>query len=94
MVQIGFEMEAGGCPPLNINAMRAISVKSYLKGLNIEMHYLKLKTSYFKDMFTIIFGFMVHTGAEKTALVKMCLKQLFFIGIPHTIRNHEKFKNT
>ncbi len=24
-------MEAGDCPPLNINAMRAISVKSYLK---------------------------------------------------------------
>ena len=24
-------MEPGDCPPLNINAMRAISVKSYLK---------------------------------------------------------------
>ncbi len=24
-------MEAGDCPPLNINAMLAISVKSYLK---------------------------------------------------------------
>ncbi len=29
-VQIGLKMEAGGCPPLNINSMRAISVKSYL----------------------------------------------------------------
>ncbi len=30
-VQIGLKTEAGDCPPLNINAMRAISVKSYLK---------------------------------------------------------------
>ncbi len=26
-------MEAGDCPSLNINAMRAISVKSYLKNV-------------------------------------------------------------
>ncbi len=30
-VQIGLKMEAGDCPPLNLNAMRAVSVKSYLK---------------------------------------------------------------
>ncbi len=30
-VQIGLKMETGDCPPLNINAMCAISVKSYLK---------------------------------------------------------------
>ncbi len=29
-VQIGLQMEPGDCPPLNINAMRAISVKSFL----------------------------------------------------------------
>ncbi len=28
-------MEAGDCPPLNINAMRAISVKSYLIQLRL-----------------------------------------------------------
>ena len=33
-VQIGLKMEAGDCPPLNINAMSAISVKSYLKILH------------------------------------------------------------
>ncbi len=27
-------MEAGDCPPLNINAMQVISVKSYLKNLS------------------------------------------------------------
>ena len=31
VVQIGLKMEPGDCPPLNINAMRAISVKSFLK---------------------------------------------------------------
>ncbi len=30
-VQIGLKMEPGDCPLLNINAMRAISVKSFLK---------------------------------------------------------------
>ena len=30
-VQIGLKMEPGDCPPLNINAMRAVSVKSVLK---------------------------------------------------------------
>ena len=30
-VQIELKMEPGDCPPLNINAMHAVSVKSFLK---------------------------------------------------------------
>ncbi len=33
-VQIRLKIEAGDCPPLNINATRATSVKSYLKHLS------------------------------------------------------------
>ncbi len=32
-VQIRLKMEAGDCPPLNINAMPVISVKSYLNSV-------------------------------------------------------------
>ncbi len=35
-VQIRLKMEAGDCPALNINAMRAISVKSYLKDCKLQ----------------------------------------------------------
>ncbi len=35
-VQIGLKMEPGDCPPLNINAMRAISVKPFLNWCHIQ----------------------------------------------------------
>ncbi len=36
-IQIGLKMEARDCPPLNINAMWAISVKSYLKVMSLSI---------------------------------------------------------
>ena len=46
-VQIGLKMEAGDCPPLNMNAMWAISVKSYLNAVAEHKEcFLAIYTSY------------------------------------------------
>ncbi len=46
-VQIGLKMEAGDCPALNINAMRAISVKSYLNAYCEDKKYRMFFPQYF-----------------------------------------------